>query len=436
MDIKDVCDAGVEILDAVADAVSRNDYRGLSKNVEKTVVRVMDQADQARMGRRYNAPNADKYKSLYKNGRMTNYQSSQTGSIMSEKYMSIHDQGNALGQKARNTADIILGRNLPATVTRTPAGRILGPIQLGWGILGTTGFGITAVALGLTFAAGGFQSTALGITAVVFAILTGITISDIVRGNGKINLVRRFRQYVDLIGNRGYIAIEELAVMTGRKKEAVLQDLKKMMKRRMFLQGRLDAQETTFMLTNDVYEQYRMAENERRHKEAKEQLERQEAQKQNETIQNNQAYDSETKKILTEGNAYIRMVRECNERISDAAMSDKLERLESIMKRIFAQVEKHPENAEDLHKFMTLYLPTTKKLLNAYIDLDQQGISGQNIVNTKKEIEGTLDTINAAFEKLLDGLFEDTAWDISSDISVMKTMMAQEGLTGNDFQVK
>ena len=45
------------------------------------------------------------------------------------------------------------------------------------------------------------------------------------------------------------------------------------------------------------------------------------------------------------------------------------------------------------------------------------------------EIEKTLDTLNAAFEKLLDDLFQDTAWDLSSDISVLNTMLAQEGLT-------
>ena len=32
-------------------------------------------------------------------------------------------------------------------------------------------------------------------------------------------------------------------------------------------------------------------------------------------------------------------------------------------------------------------------------------------------------------EKLLDALFQDTAWDLSSDISVLETMLAQEGLT-------
>ena len=52
----------------------------------------------------------------------------------------------------------------------------------------------------------------------------------------------------------------------------------------------------------------------------------------------------------------------------------------------------------------------------------------------KKEIEETLDTLNSAFEKLLDDLFEEQAWDISSDISVLNTMLAQEGLTGNRFE--
>ena len=54
-------------------------------------------------------------------------------------------------------------------------------------------------------------------------------------------------------------------------------------------------------------------------------------------------------------------------------------------------------------------------------------------MNSKKEIEDTLDTLNIAFEKLLDDLFQETAWDVSSDISVLKTMLAQEGLTKTEF---
>ena len=77
---------------------------------------------------------------------------------------------------------------------------------------------------------------------------------------------------------------------------------------------------------------------------------------------------------------------------------------------------------------MNYYLPTTEKLLDAYIDLDKQPEIGENIPKTKREIEETVDTINDAFENLLDSLFEEVAWDISSDISVMKTMMEQDGL--------
>ncbi len=126
-------------------------------------------------------------------------------------------------------------------------------------------------------------------------------------------------------------------------------------------------------------------------------------------------------------------IHACNDAIPGEEMSEKLSRLELIVSRIFAQVEQHPDLADDLHKMMSYYLPTTRKLIDAYVDLDNQPVEGSNIANTKKEIEHTLDTINQAFELLLDSLFQDKAWDISSDISVLNTMLAQEGLTKRDF---
>lgn len=207
-----------------------------------------------------------------------------------------------------------------------------------------------------------------------------------------------------------------------------------MMKKHMFPQGRLDNSQTTFMLTQDVYQQYLQTEQEQRAREQEAERARLEAQRRKIQAQAEAeraaGADAQTRKILEDGNAYIRMVHDCSEKIRGEKMRDKLSRLESIMRRIFEQVEKAPESADDLHKFMDYYLPTTTKLLNAYIDLDRQEIAGENIRTTKREIEETLDTINSAFERLLDGLFEDTAWDISSDISVMKTMLAQEGLMG------
>ena len=55
---------------------------------------------------------------------------------------------------------------------------------------------------------------------------------------------------------------------------------------------------------------------------------------------------------------------------------------------------------------------------------------------TLMEIEKTIDTLNTAFEKLLDDLFQDTSWDVSSDISVLEMMLAQDGLTEDGLKKK
>lgn len=114
-------------------------------------------------------------------------------------------------------------------------------------------------------------------------------------------------------------------------------------------------------------------------------------------------------------------------------MSDKLDRLELLVTRIFDQVEKEPDLAPELRKMLSYYLPTTQKLLEAYRDLDQQQIEVNNIAQTKKEIESAVDTINEAFEKFLNELFRDKAWDIQSDISVLNTMLKQDGYLKKDF---
>ena len=103
--------------------------------------------------------------------------------------------------------------------------------------------------------------------------------------------------------------------------------------------------------------------------------------------------------------------------------------LETAITKIYFQVEQHPEQLSELDKFLKYYMPTTMKLLDVYCDFDKQPIQGENITNAKKEILGSLDTINQAFIKLYDSLFQATAWDVSTDITVLQTLLANEGLT-------
>lgn len=145
------------------------------------------------------------------------------------------------------------------------------------------------------------------------------------------------------------------------------------------------------------------------------------------------APDPRVREVLDKGNAFIAEIRRCNDAIPGAEISAKIDRMELIVRRIFDRAGTNPEIIPDLKKMMDYYLPMTVKLLNAYADMDAQPHQGENIRSSKQEIEDTLDTLNQAFEKLLDDLFADTALDVSSDISVLQTLLAQEGLTGDDI---
>ena len=142
----------------------------------------------------------------------------------------------------------------------------------------------------------------------------------------------------------------------------------------------------------------------------------------------------EVQKVIQAGDDYVRKIREANDAIPGEEISAKISRMEMLVDRIFDRVEENPESIDDIRKLMDYYLPTTVKLLDAYEELDGQPVQGENIISSKREIEKTIDTLNTAFEKLLDDLFQDTAWDLSSDISVLQMMLAQEGLTDDGLK--
>mgnify|MGYP000339685200 FL=1 len=141
----------------------------------------------------------------------------------------------------------------------------------------------------------------------------------------------------------------------------------------------------------------------------------------------------EFQKIIAEGKRYMTRIREANDAIPDTEISNKLYRMELIVGKIFDYVAKHPEQIGQLRRFMDYYMPTTDKLVNAYKDFDMQPIQGENIKKAKTEIAATLDTINEAYEKLYDSMYAEAVMDVSSDIVVLQTLLAQEGLTGSAF---
>ena len=89
-----------------------------------------------------------------------------------------------------------------------------------------------------------------------------------------------------------------------------------------------------------------------------------------------------------------------------------------------------------IRKLMDYYLPTTLKLLNAYDRMSVAGIGGENIDTTKARVENMMTTIVESFKKQYDSLFGADALDISTEISVLETMMVREGFTGERMEAE
>ena len=135
------------------------------------------------------------------------------------------------------------------------------------------------------------------------------------------------------------------------------------------------------------------------------------------------------KQTENEFEVILRQIREVNDRIADKPMSQKIDRIGELTASIFLVVQTRPDQKEEVHKFLSYYLPTTMKLLESYSLLEKQSYQGENIVAARQDIEKIINTMVPAFEKQLDRLFEADALDISTDIDVLETMMAKDGLS-------
>ncbi len=424
MDNKDFSNLGEQIRDSVQNAIDSMDFKQLNRTISDTVNFALDEAknqldkglNRSSSGKTGQDIRQNQGKELNQNQSKTKepgYKAFQT-SYSGNKWADIY-RG-----KAKQELDIV-PMNQP--------GKIAGVLYIVFGSIGLGIMGIIFLAVWL-MAMIGVPSGLVNGLAVFFFILTGL--SGVMLGNG-ISIkgrLKRARIYAKQAGKKMFCQIEDLARNVGKSKGYVVRDLQKMIDKGIFPEGHLDHQKTCLILDNATYQQYLESRKslEDRQKEAIAV-----AQKKQEEKQEWAALPEDVKKMMEEGQNYVRILREANDAIPGEVISEKIYRLETIIQRIFQTVEKHPEQMEEMERFMDYYLPTTVKLVNAYRDFDSVDIPGENIISAKHEIEETLDTINLAFERLLDDMYQDAAFDISAEASVLQTMLKKDGWTESDF---
>ena len=118
--------------------------------------------------------------------------------------------------------------------------------------------------------------------------------------------------------------------------------------------------------------------------------------------------------------------------MQDAQAREELAAMYKTTTAICDWLEAHPESQPKTRRFAEYYIPTTLKLLYTYNDV--QGQQGENAETIRRDIAGILHTLNQAYENLYNNLLSDVAMDISSEIAALQGMLANDGLTGREFE--
>ena len=253
---------------------------------------------------------------------------------------------------------------------------------------------------------------------VVSMAVIAINILLILRALSEKSYLKRYEKYYKVLKYKKTELIEDLANNVSLSNKVVCNDLKKAIKYNLIPHGHFVKDNSVFVVSNVAYDEYmsQKAEYDRYY---------------DKLLEDRKRMDERTPEIdelMKRGQEYIASIHDINDIIKDQDISDKLDRMEDVVAAIFQEVDTDPSQARNLGMFMDYYLPTTKKLLETYVDMDIKKVKGENIRKTQAEIVDALDNINESFETLLERFYDEKEMDISSDIAAMGVMMKQEGL--------
>ena len=414
MDLKDFTDLGNDIGRRVNDAIYHMNFDQLNRDIRNKV-------DQAFGDPRANGGFGGLDGKLYHG---EEFDGTETGS---------EDDGvrGRPGRHSEKAADTIRPSAAGVPVISKIPGKAGSLVMLITGCLMMGIFGIAVVTLGILSvtmtSVGTIPSAVLGAVAggMVIPFLAGAFLA--VSGGKKRGLTRRFYAYLSVLKGSKFCELQKLAEKTGKSLRFTAKDLQKMIDKGFFPEGHLDDHRTCFIGTEEMYQQYLQA---------RDSAARSSDAGMRESAEADSAArepDSRLEQIIREGESYIQTIREANDAIYNKEISEKLYRMERIVKKIFEYVRENPEQADQLRRFTSYYMPTTEKLVNAYREMDEQLVQGENMKAAKREIAQTLDTINEAYEKLYDSMYAEVAMDVSSDIAVLKSLFAQDGLTNDEW---
>ena len=294
---------------------------------------------------------------------------------------------------------------LPGLITETMIGDTVATAAEGMTYTFTTGASMATTVLEIT-------GNVLTLVACGFGAM-------IAAGASRLSASKKLRLLADAAEGEDYrkgLPVEMLADLTHQKKAKALKKLRKYINNG-WLSAWLDEKTEKLYLT---VEDYRAAQETAAAPQAQPQPEPAPEQRE------------ETPLNLETARRFVQVLEKEQQLMQDPQAREELEQMQKTAAAICDWLEAHPESLPKARRFADYYIPTTLKLLHTYNDV--QGQQGANAESIRRDIAGILHTLNQAFDNLYDNLLSDVAMDVSSEIAALQGMLANDGLTGRDFQ--
>ena len=279
---------------------------------------------------------------------------------------------------------------------------------------------VTAMEGGLTytFTTGTSMAvTALEITGNVLTLVACGFGAMIAAGASRLSASKKLGTLADAaekLNTQKGLSVEMLADLTHQTKKKALKKLRSYI-HKGWLNAWLDDETETLYLTAEDY------------RAAKEKAAATAAQPQPE-----KAETGEAPLNLDTARRFAAVLEKEQQLMQDAQAREELAAMHKTTTAICDWLEAHPESQPKTRRFAEYYIPTTLKLLHTYNDV--QGQQGENAETIRRDIAGILHTLNQAYENLYNNLLSDVAMDISSEIAALQGMLANDGLTGREFE--
>ena len=256
----------------------------------------------------------------------------------------------------------------------------------------------------------GIVSSVLGLATAGFGWMTACGAARMKAGRQ----MGQFADYADSVDYHKGLPVSMLADLTRQTKKKALKKLRSYI-HKGWLNAWLDDETETLYLTAEDY------------RAAKEAATAAAAQPQPE-----KAETGDTPLNLDTARRFAAVLEKEQQLMQDAQAREELAAMHKTTTAICDWLEAHPESQPKTRRFAEYYIPTTLKLLHTYNDV--QGQQGENAETIRRDIAGILHTLNQAYENLYNNLLSDVAMDISSEIAALQGMLANDGLTGREFE--